>query len=160
MILLCHDGYQAKSKVSDSKPSLSAFSAKFMAFFASFTALLLGLSFFLLQDWTFLSSVYGTRLLLPDLTPNIGLWWYFFIEMFDSFRNFFLGVFWLHMSSYSPALALRLRKQPLAAIVIMCGIFVIFQPYANVGDAGAYLSMLGLYGHVFEREFVIRQYYP
>ena len=30
---------------------------------------------------------------LPDLTPNTGLWWYFFTEMFDHFRPFFLMVF-------------------------------------------------------------------
>jgi len=33
------------------------------------------------------------RLTLPDLTPNTGLWWYFFTEMFDHFRPFFLMVF-------------------------------------------------------------------
>ena len=32
-------------------------------------------------------------LTLPDLTPNPGLWWYFFTEMFDHFRPFFLMVF-------------------------------------------------------------------
>lgn len=31
--------------------------------------------------------------MLPDLTPNPGLWWYFFTEMFDHFRPFFLMVF-------------------------------------------------------------------
>ena len=30
---------------------------------------------------------------LPDLTPNPGMWWYFFTEMFDHFRPFFLMVF-------------------------------------------------------------------
>ena len=30
---------------------------------------------------------------MPDLTPNVGMWWYFFTEMFDHFRPFFLGVF-------------------------------------------------------------------
>lgn len=28
-----------------------------------------------------------------DLTPNVGMWWYFFNEMFDHFRPFFRGVF-------------------------------------------------------------------
>lgn len=104
----------------------------------------------MLDSWDFIPAVYGTRLLLPDLTPNIGLWWYFFIEMFDSFRGFFLGVFWLHIVAYSPGLTIRLSRQPLAAIVIMCGVVAIFQPYANIGDAGAGLAMMTLYGHVFE----------
>ena len=59
-------------------------------------------------SWEFISSTYGFHLLLPDLTPNVGLWWYFFIEMFDSFRAFFLGVFWLHLAGYVGGLCLRL----------------------------------------------------
>ena len=56
------------------------------------------------QTWgatyvSFISSILDTlpdrspRLTLPDLTPNTGLWWYFFTEMFDHFRPFFLVVF-------------------------------------------------------------------
>jgi hypothetical protein len=33
------------------------------------------------------------RLELGDLSPNVGLWWYFFTEMFDHFRPFFLAIF-------------------------------------------------------------------
>ncbi|PSK54345.1 hypothetical protein B9Z65_3464 [Elsinoe australis] len=148
MIALCHDQLLQKSPKNGA--SMGAFATKFVIAFATFSAALTGLSYFLLQDWSFLSSVYGTRLLLPDLTPNVGLWWYFFIEMFDSFRSFFLGVFWIHMASYSPVLIMRLKKQPLAAVILMCGIFAIFQPYANIGDAGAFMAMLGIYGHVFD----------
>ena len=60
-------------------------------------------------SWEFLRSTYGVQLLLPDLTPNVGLWWYFFIEMFDSFREFFLGVFWLHLAGYVGGLSIRIR---------------------------------------------------
>jgi GPI-anchor transamidase subunit U len=42
---------------------------------------------------TFASCLPRLRLLLPDLTPNPGLWWYFMTEMFDYFRPFFLTVF-------------------------------------------------------------------
>ena len=38
-------------------------------------------------------------LTLPDLTPNTGLWWYFFTEMFDHFRPFFLMAFNVRQSS-------------------------------------------------------------
>ena len=40
-----------------------------------------------------LYSDIAASLTLPDLTPNPGLWWYFFTEMFDHFRPFFLMVF-------------------------------------------------------------------
>ncbi|EME89740.1 uncharacterized protein MYCFIDRAFT_32437 [Pseudocercospora fijiensis CIRAD86] len=131
-------------------PSKLPFAAVFITTFAVSTAFLLILSRTLLPSWSFLESVYKTPLTLPDLTPNPGLWWYFFIEMFDAFREFFLGVFWLHMLSYSIPFCLRFRKQPLAAIILMMGITSVFQPYANAGDVGAWLSSLCLLGHVFD----------
>lgn len=156
LTLLCYDQAVFRRKDASStsavsaQSSLGSFAIRHVSAFLLSVGFLLGLSFAMTQSWTFAHAVYGTRLLLPDLTPNVGLWWYFFIEMFDSFRNFFLGVFWLHMASYSPGLTIRLRQQPLAAVVVLCGIFSIFQPYANIGDVGASMAMLGLYGHVFE----------
>lgn len=38
---------------------------------------------------------------VSDLTPNVGLSWYFFTEMFDHFRKFFTGVFQVSTSSPS-----------------------------------------------------------
>ncbi|CAK4032806.1 Phosphatidylinositol glycan anchor biosynthesis class U [Lecanosticta acicola] len=131
-------------------PSAISFCLVLSLSFTAALAFLLGLSRLLLPSWQFISSVYMTPLTLPDLQPNPGLWWYFFIEMFDAFREFFLGVFWLHMLSYSVPVCLRMRKQPLAAVVLMMGVLAIFQPYANVGDVGAWLSCLCLLGHVFE----------
>ncbi|KAF7189678.1 Phosphatidylinositol glycan anchor biosynthesis class U protein [Pseudocercospora fuligena] len=131
-------------------PSMLPFAAVFITTFAASTTFLLTLSRTLLPSWSFLESVYMTPLTLPDLTPNPGLWWYFFIEMFDAFREFFLGVFWLHMLSYSIPFCLRFRKQPLAAVILMMGINSVFQPYANAGDVGTWLSSLCLLGHVFD----------
>ena len=133
-------------------PNATAFAAQVLLSFLASAGLLLLLSRILLPSWQFIPSVYLTLLQLPDLTPNPGLWWYFFVEMFDPFRSFFLGVFWLHMLSYSVPFCLRFSKQPLAAVVLMMGVIAIFQPYANVGDTGMWLSCLCLFGHVFECE--------
>ena len=100
-------------------------------------------------SWEFISSTYGVQILLPDLTPNVGLWWYFFIEMFDSFRNFFLGVFWIHLASYVGGLTIRIRRQPLFVLTILLGIFTIFKPYPSISDMSLFLAMLPLYRHVF-----------
>lgn len=156
--ILCYDSWllrRGKGVQDSAGPTILSFSARYAVILAAGIALLFGLSYALTGSWAFISSVYASRLLLPDLTPNVGLWWYFFIEIFDSFRNFFLGVFWLHMASYSPALTIRLRNQPLAAIVLLCGVFAVFQPYANIGDAGFWLSMLSIYGHVHERMYLL-----
>lgn len=135
------------------RPSALPYAVQLTLVFISTVTLLLSLSRIILPSFAFIPSVYLTPLQLPDLTPNPGLWWYFFIEMFDTFRSFFLGVFWLHMLAYSVPLCIRLRKQPLVATVLMMGIIAVFEPYANVGAVGAWLSSLCLLGHVFERTY-------
>jgi phosphatidylinositol glycan class U len=119
------------------------------------TALIGGLlygSVILTGSTQFFMSTYGTLLLLPDLTPNVGLWWYFFIEMFDSFRNFFLGVFWLHMASYVGGITIRLRKQPLFVCTALMGVIAVFQPYPSVADSALFLGLVPLFRHVFPRK--------
>lgn len=48
-------------------------------------------------------------LLLPTLTPSLSLWWYFFIEIFDHFRDFFLLVFNVHLLAWVVPICLRFR---------------------------------------------------
>ncbi|KAL0637057.1 hypothetical protein Q9L58_003880 [Maublancomyces gigas] len=134
MILLSWDSLAAKTG------GLGRFAAKQTGVFAVATAGLGGLSWLITGgSWEFLASTYGVHLLLPDLTPNVGLWWYFFIEMFDSFRNFFLCVFQLHLAV----------NQPLFVITTILGISSIFKSYPSIGDTALYLSLLSLYRHVF-----------
>lgn len=94
----------------------------------------------------------NSSLLLPDLTPNVGLWWYFFIEMFDSFRSFFLCVFQLHLLIYVAPLCIRLKRNPLAICTTLLGIISIFKSYPSVADLGLYLGMLSLHVEIFGRE--------
>ncbi|TKA70791.1 hypothetical protein B0A55_06905 [Friedmanniomyces simplex] len=143
-----------------SQPQPLQFGLRFVATFICAEAFLFGFSRLILPSWRFIPSIYMTLLELPDLTPNAGLWWYFFIEMFDAFRSFFLGVFWLHMLSYSVPFCLRFQRQPLAAVVLMMGIIAVFEPYANAGDAGAWLSCLCLLGHLFELTSLHRYTFP
>jgi phosphatidylinositol glycan class U len=112
-------------------------------------SLLFQMSYLITGSWEFLSSTYGVQLTLSDLTPNVGLWWYFFIEMFDPFRSFFLAVFWLHLSSYVGGLSVRIRRQPLAVLSLLLGIFAIFKPYPSISDTSLFFAMAPLYRHVF-----------
>ncbi|KAF2859586.1 PIG-U-domain-containing protein [Piedraia hortae CBS 480.64] len=151
--LLCYD--RAKGR-----PDAVVFGAKLARLVTETIMFLLLLSRWLLPSWTFLESVHLTPLTMPDLTSNPGLWWCLFIEMFDAFRNFFLGVFWLHMLSYSVPLTIRLKKQPLAAVILMLGVISVIQPYANIADTGAWLCSLTLLGHVFELSSAHRYTFP
>ena len=150
LLLLCYD---RQSKGYDTKNDSLSFMSTCIGSFAFATSFLLYSSYLVAgTSWNFLSSTYGVHLLLPDLTPNVGLWWYFFIEMFDSFREFFLGVFWLHLSAYVGGLCIRLRKQPLFIITTMIGLFAIFKPYPSISDTCLYFGLLPLYRHVYPRK--------
>lgn len=101
--------YNSQFKNTENALGPSALSSYFLSCLAAYSFLLLIASW--MQDgwsWRFLTSTYGIQLAFTDLTPNIGLWWYFFIEMFDSFREFFLGVFWIHMASYVGGMTVKL----------------------------------------------------
>lgn len=146
LILLAYDRQNEKRRGT----SLVSFAGSYVATCAAIIAALLGMSFLLSgNSWEFLERTYGIQLTLSDLTPNAGLWWYFFIEIFDPFRGFFLAVFWLHLTSYVAGLSIRMRAQPLAAISILLGVFSIFKPYPAASDTALFLGMLPLYRHLF-----------
>ncbi|KAL3438942.1 GPI transamidase subunit PIG-U [Aspergillus tetrazonus] len=147
LVLLCYDRHAQRSQ---SFPSTPLFVAKHLAILLASVAGLLGISLLIIGDFsTLISATYGFQLLVPDLTPNIGLWWYFFIEIFDSFRDFFLGVFWLHLAAYAGSLSVRLRRQPLFVVTSLLGIFAVFKPYPSISDASLYFAVLPIYRHLF-----------
>lgn len=145
LILLAYD----RRNDSNQKPYLLQFAAKNVAIVATSVSTLFSVSCLLTGSWEFVPSTYGIQLTLTDLTPNVGLWWYFFIEMFDSFRAFFLGVFWLHLSSYVGGLSIRIRTQPLVVLTLLLGIFSIFKPYPSISDASLFFAMVPLFRHLF-----------
>jgi GPI-anchor transamidase subunit U len=145
LMLLCYDR-QARERAA----SPVQFIIAHLGVVAGTLGALFGMSFLVTGgSWEFLASTYGVQLTLQDLTPNVGLWWYFFIEMFDSFRSFFLAVFWLHLSAYVGALCVRIRRQPLVVLMLLLGIFAIFKPYPSISDTALFLAVIPLYRHVF-----------
>lgn len=46
---------------------------------------------------------------MDDLTPNVGIFWYFFTEIFQHFELFFRVLFQLHLFVYPLPFALTLR---------------------------------------------------
>ncbi|KAK4227564.1 phosphatidylinositol glycan anchor biosynthesis class U protein [Podospora fimiseda] len=145
LVLLCYD----RQRIERGIKSVIPFVATNIAVVAGIMGLLFGMSYLITGSWEFLTSTYGVQLTLSDLTPNVGLWWYFFIEMFDSFRSFFLGVFWLHLSCYVGGLTVRIRQQPLVVLTLLLGIFGIFKPYPSISDTSLFLALVPLYRHVF-----------
>ncbi|XP_029525067.1 phosphatidylinositol glycan anchor biosynthesis class U protein [Oncorhynchus nerka] len=130
--------------------------SSFWLFTTQYTFMYLGslcvmvcLSFFLLSSWDFLSSVYGFILSVPDLTPNIGLFWYFFAEMFEHFRLFFICVFQINVFFYTIPLSIKLKEHPIFLIFMQIAIISIFKSYPTVGDIALYMAFLPAWNHLY-----------
>ncbi|CAG8540101.1 9850_t:CDS:2, partial [Dentiscutata heterogama] len=111
---------------------------------------LLILSYLLVDSWDFMQSTYGIILFLSDLTPNIGLFWYFFIEMFDQFRSFFLVVFQLHAFIFVVPISIKFRNHPLFVVFLLSGIMAVFKSYPSIGDVSLYLAFLPIYSEIIK----------
>ncbi|KAL1214735.1 hypothetical protein V5N11_019706 [Cardamine amara subsp. amara] len=89
---------------------------------------------------------YGFILNIEDLSPNIGVFWYFFAEAFDFSRNYFLIVFQIYMFlSILLPLARRLKHRPCFIAFVYLAFSSILKSYPSVGDAALYLSLWALF---------------
>lgn len=150
LILLCYDRHVGSGR---DTPGLVKYILRHFSVLGVTVAVFLYISYVITGcSWQFISSTYRVQLLVPDLTPNVGLWWYFLIEIFDPFRGFFLGVFWLHLLGYVGGLTIRIRRQPLFVITSLLGIFAIFKPYPSISDVSLYFALIPLYRHIFPRK--------
>lgn len=95
--------------------------------------------------WNFLSFCH-CRLNHRDLKPNIGLFWYFFTEMFEHFRTLFLITFQMNATIlYSVPLTIKLHKLPVFLATILTALITIFRSYPCVGDVAFYLALFPLW---------------
>lgn len=104
--------------------------------------------FCLSPDYTWCAVVcrtYGFILTVKDLSPNIGVLWYFFAEVFDFFRNFFLMVFNMNIIFMVLPLAIRLKHRPCFLAFVYTAIVAILKSYPSAGDSALYLGLLGLF---------------
>jgi hypothetical protein len=76
--------------------------------FTSTVGLLMLFSFAITASWQFIQSTYGTIVLFDKISPNVGLWWYLFTEMFVFFTPFYIGIFNLYQFVFIIPITLRL----------------------------------------------------
>ncbi|KAK9927323.1 hypothetical protein M0R45_024511 [Rubus argutus] len=93
--------------------------------------------------WEMFTSMYGFILTVQDLSPNIGVLWYFFAEVFDFFRNFFLIVFHMNILFMIFPLAIRLHHRPCFLAFVYITISSMLKSYPSVGDSALYFGLLG-----------------
>lgn len=100
-------------------------------------------------SWLWVTQSWIAPLMLPDLTPNPGLWWYFFTEMFDHFRPFFLMVFSVHLLIYVVPMCIKFQHDMLYACFLLLGVFATFKAYPTLSEPGLFLSMTALFPETF-----------
>ncbi|KAL9242841.1 hypothetical protein vseg_016800 [Gypsophila vaccaria] len=88
---------------------------------------------------------FGFILTVEDLSPNIGVFWYFFAEVFDFFRNFFLLVIHMNIIFMILPLALRLKHRPCFLAFVYVAICSMLKTYPSVADSALCLGLLGLF---------------
>ncbi|XP_068218805.1 phosphatidylinositol glycan anchor biosynthesis class U protein [Palaemon carinicauda] len=128
--------------------SKSALVKPLLSFFCTLGVLMV-LSAEIAGGWEFLEATYGFILAAPDLTPNIGLFWYFFTEMFEHFRLFFLATFQINAFVYVLPLAIRLRRDPVLLATALLAFTAVFRSYPSLGDVGLYLALLPMWKHLY-----------
>ncbi|XP_058288997.1 phosphatidylinositol glycan anchor biosynthesis class U protein isoform X1 [Hylobates moloch] len=125
------------------------FSWEYAMMYVGSLVVIVCLSFFLLSSWDFIPAVYGFILSVPDLTPNIGLFWYFFAEMFEHFSLFFVCVFQINVFFYTIPLAIKLKEHPIFFMFIQIAVIAIFKSYPTVGDVALYMAFFPVWNHLY-----------
>lgn len=127
--------YQCQDFSSKLSTSITIFSATVIT--------LLVASYFLMgKSSTFLKSTYLFVLKIQDLTPNIGMFWYFFTEMFEHFLDFFTWVVQINAFIHVIPISISLRDNPFFALYMMILTSTIFQPYPALANVGLITSLL------------------
>ncbi|XP_052269507.1 phosphatidylinositol glycan anchor biosynthesis class U protein-like [Dreissena polymorpha] len=107
------------------------------------------ISYFLEGSMRFLGATTGFILGVPDLTPNLGVFWYFFTEMFEHFRPFFICVFQINAFLYTVPLAVKLRDHPVFLAYVLVTLMSIFKSYPSYADVAVFITLLPMWKHVF-----------
>lgn len=111
-------------------------------------SVLIGSSYIILDhDWKFLDSTYGTILKFNKIAPNLGLWWYYFTEMFEFFIPFYNAVFNLYNVSF--VLPFTIKLNGFFAFILTWGWLIFTKSYPSLGDLSLYITMLFLLKPVF-----------
>jgi len=98
---------------------------------------------------------YGFVLQVIDLTPNIGLFWYFFLEVFDHFRTFFCCVLQLNCFLYVVPLSICFRRRPVLLFWLLLTFIGTLKPYPSAADLALQFGLLPLFYPIIA-EFLVR----
>lgn len=109
--------------------------------FTAVLSLYLLASYYYANGWEFIASTFGCRLFYKLLTPNIGLYWYLFSQVFEFFRPLFTNFLQALSLVYGIPIAIRFKKDPLFMVTMALAIHTLLQPYPTVAELGLVISL-------------------
>ncbi|ODV82845.1 hypothetical protein CANARDRAFT_10136 [[Candida] arabinofermentans NRRL YB-2248] len=119
----------------------------------SITLSILFYSSYIISDYSFnfLRLNYGTIILFDKITPNMGLWWYFFTEIFEFFNDFYLSIFNIYSFIFVIPITLRFPKDLMFNIWLIIGFTNFSKTYPTISDLTLFYSMLFLFKIYFKK---------
>lgn len=106
------------------------------------------------NSFNFINLCYLTIIQFKKITPNLGLWWYFFTEIFDFFNNFYLSIF----NIYGFIFVIPLSMRFIFASNKMNLIFVLWLIIGLTNFSKAY-PILTDYSLFYSSIFLFKDYY-
>lgn len=115
------------------------------------------LTFTVREKIDFIPGVYGFHLAADDHTPNFGLYWYFFAEMFDHFRLFFVAI--MQLMIFVPVIPLTIKywNDPELLIYAALTWITVIKPYPSINEYGVCFALIPLFQHLipFVRQILV-----
>ncbi|KAI1713578.1 GPI transamidase subunit PIG-U domain-containing protein [Ditylenchus destructor] len=87
----------------------------------------------------------GFFLTVPDLSPNVGIFWYFFAQVFEHYRLLFLFAFQFNVLIHIAPLSITLRKNPYVLAVSLLMFIAIFSSYPSYAETALYLPYIAAF---------------
>lgn len=88
----------------------------------------------------YIFSTFGPILRIEDLTPNVGLNWYFLTEMFNEFRSFFVIIFHLQLVSWVIPITIKFKEDPIFCYFLIIATISVFKSYPSLGDTALWMG--------------------
>ncbi|KAH3684153.1 hypothetical protein WICPIJ_004883 [Wickerhamomyces pijperi] len=95
----------------------------------------------------FIYSTYIINLSFTKIAPNLGLWWYFFTEMFEFFIPFYNKVFLIYQVIFIIPTTLRLPYE--FAFIVSVGLLKFGNSYAELSDLVLLSSLILTQSFIF-----------
>lgn len=124
---------------------------KILSTFVLSILILFGISYKLSDNsFNFINLCYVSILKFKKITPNLGLWWYFFTEIFEFFNDFYLSVFNIYSFIFVLPISMRFivsdsKMNLLFAIWIVIGMVNFSKAYPVLADYSLFYSSMFLF---------------